>query len=601
MFTKAHSSFGTRAALILILMIGMLGISPANAVLADTLVVTNMNDSGAGSLRQAIINSVSGDTITFDASLAGETITLSATLVIDKDLTIDGSSLSSKISVSGNDSVSVFIVNSEVTVLIKSLIIKDGGQVSLGAGIFNDGTLTVTNSLLSGNQTVFDPTVLSGGFGGAIYNIGDLRVTNSTFSENTGSRGGAIYCSDGTMTVVNSTFVSNSVSSENGDGGAIFDSCDSRIANSTFSSNSAEHNGGALLTDNNLNPVVILNSTFYANTAVNVGGGIANAGRLSIKNSTFSNNNAPSGGAIRNGLGGVLSLRNSILANSVGGVDCIKSDSTPAVANVNSLIETTGTDLESCGSSLLTSDPVLGPLQDNGGFTKTMALLPGSPAINAGTNTGCPATDQRGLPRPQGSHCDIGAHESPNMITLRSGGAQDGRVLETSENSSQGGVINAVSPAFVLGDHASNRQHRSILHFDTSSLPDNAVIARVTLKIRRGGVSVSNPFDSLGKVAVDIRQGAFGSLEALQAEDFQAPASKPVVGLIPNNQSATGWFATRLKATAHPFVNRTGVTQLRLRFQLDDDNDLEWDVMEFFSGDAAVANRPVLVIEYYVP
>jgi hypothetical protein len=209
---------------------------------------------------------------------------------------------------------------------------------------------------------------------------------------------------------MNSTYSSNHAPSGFGDGGAIYTTCNATVTNSTFSTNTAANTGGAITADNDTNPVVITNSTFYNNSAA-TGGGIANLGRLNLGNSTLSNNNASNGGAVRNGLGGILSLRNSILANSTGGVDCIKVNTTQAVENINNLIETTGAGAESCGTSLLSSDPMLNSLTNNGGLTQTMALRANSPAINAGDDTSCPSTDQRGMTRPQGSHCDMGAYE----------------------------------------------------------------------------------------------------------------------------------------------------------------------------------------------
>jgi predicted outer membrane repeat protein len=415
MSTKAYTPFRVRLALTLILIIGMLRIQPPKSVLADTLIVTNTNDSGAGSLRQAIADSTSGGTIGFDPSLAGQTITLSSTLVIDKDLTIDGSSLITKINISGGNSTRVFSVYPGVMLIIKSLVIKNGKSTTVGGGIYSTygGTLIVTDSVFSANSAVIDPYVVGIGEGGAIYSEGVLTISNSAFNGNNASRAGAISCNGGTITMSNSTFFSNSTLSESGgDGGAIYASCKSTIVNSTFSANTAAHYGGAILADNNIDQSKVTNTTFTGNTALSgSGGGIANYGGLVIINSTFSNNNASSGGSLRNGIGGVLSLRNSILANSIGGVDCIKSDGAPAIENINNLIETTGTDFESCGIPLLSSDPMLGSLGDNGGFTQTMALLRGSPAINMGDDVNCPATDQRGVSRPQGSHCDIGAYE----------------------------------------------------------------------------------------------------------------------------------------------------------------------------------------------
>jgi CSLREA domain-containing protein len=381
---------------------------------AIAITVTKSDDTNDGicdtdcSLREAIGVVVGGETINFDPLLAGQTITLNSTLVIDKNLTIDGSLLSTRINISGNNQVTAFGVNPNVTLTLKSLIIKNGKSTVNGGGVSSGGTLIVADSLFTGNNAVVNPYVVGIGEGGAIYSWGVLTITNSVFNGNSASRGGAISCNAGTATVTSSTFVSNSAVSDSG--GAIYENCNLTIMSSTFASNSAANSGGAILTDNDINPINITNSTFHGNTAPS-GGGVANYGGLIVRNSTFSNNNSPSGGALRNGLGGVLSLRNSILANSVGGVDCIKSDSTPAIENINNLIETTGTAFESCGISLLTSDPLLGPLQDNGGITQTMALLPGSPAINAGDDGNCPSTDQRGVMRPQGGHCDIGAYE----------------------------------------------------------------------------------------------------------------------------------------------------------------------------------------------
>jgi hypothetical protein len=187
------------------------------------------------------------------------------------------------------------------------------------------------------------------------------------------------------------------------------------------------------------------------------------------------------------------------------------------------------------------------------------------------------------------------------LPTFKSGGIQDGWVRETSETSNQGGPLNAISATFVLGDDANNRQYRAILHFNTSSLPDNAVITRVALKIKKESVTGTDPFTTHGKIVVGIRQGAFSNSAALQSTDFQNPASKSLVGLIANNPTAGGWYFANLKPTAHAFINRTGVTQFRLSFQIYDDNDAIADFIRFYSGDAAAASRPVLVVEYVVP
>jgi hypothetical protein len=143
---------------------------------------------------------------------------------------------------------------------------------------------------------------------------------------------------------------------------------------------------------------------------------------------------------------------------------------------------------------------------------------------------------------------------------------------------------------------------RGILHFDTSSLPDHAVIKKAVLKIKKQGLVGTNPFITHLKIAVDIRKGAFGSATALQLVDFQSPAGRNAVGLLANNPQPGGWYFTNLNAIGYPFLNLTGSAQFRLRFQLDDNNDLNADFLKFFSGNTTtITDRPVLILDYYVP
>jgi hypothetical protein len=200
-----------------------------------------------------------------------------------------------------------------------------------------------------------------------------------------------------------------------------------------------------------------------------------------------------------------------------------------------------------------------------------------------------------------GSTASAELYIATQVITPQSGSAQDGWALETSELSNQGGTVNATAATFLLGDTDSKQQYRAILSFNTASLPNNAVITRVLLKIKRQGVIGTNPFTTHGKIAVDIRMGAFSNSTALQPTDFQAAANKPGVGAFVNNPQAGGWYVTSLSRAAFPFVHRGGLTQLRLRFQVDDDNDAVADLLRFYSGNAPAASRPVLLIEYYVP
>jgi hypothetical protein len=153
-----------------------------------------------------------------------------------------------------------------------------------------------------------------------------------------------------------------------------------------------------------------------------------------------------------------------------------------------------------------------------------------------------------------------------------------------------------------LGDNAQDRQYRAILSFDTSTLPETAVVTGVSLSIRRQGFIGTNPFTTHGALRLDIRNGSFGNNIDLQSGDFQAAASRANVGTIPNTPSANNWYSAKLLAVAYPYINPAGVTQLRLRFVTDDNDDANADYVKFYSGNfASFASRPWLVVVYYVP
>lgn len=193
-----------------------------------------------------------------------------------------------------------------------------------------------------------------------------------------------------------------------------------------------------------------------------------------------------------------------------------------------------------------------------------------------------------------------------STVAFRSGGSNDGWVLESSENSSVGGSANSAAPIFRLGDSSQNQQYRAILHFPTQSLPDNAVVTQVILTIKRQSGAGTNPFDTHQNIQIDLVKGNFGfdsylGSYALQASDFQAPSTLNAVGFIQNNPVGDVYWAL-LNGDANRLINLQGVTQLRLYFQLDDNNDLGDDFISFFSGDAnELLDRPHLRIEYYVP
>ena len=189
---------------------------------------------------------------------------------------------------------------------------------------------------------------------------------------------------------------------------------------------------------------------------------------------------------------------------------------------------------------------------------------------------------------------------APPALTLTSAPTADGLILESGENTSVGGTMNSTSDAFFVGDNAANRQYRGILHFNTAALPDTAVVTSVTIRLKLKGLVGTNPFTTHGGLVADIHQNFFGKTSALALSDFQAAANNmasATFGAAPVN----GWYTATLSNASLPFINRIRQTQFRLRFTLDDNNDRGADFLAFFSGNAVVANRPQLVIQYYVP
>ena len=189
---------------------------------------------------------------------------------------------------------------------------------------------------------------------------------------------------------------------------------------------------------------------------------------------------------------------------------------------------------------------------------------------------------------------------SDTTLTALSGGAQDGWLLESGENTGVGGKGNASATTVMVGDDAANRQYRSILSFNTASLPDNAQITSVTLRLRFGGTAGTNPFNTHGSLVVDIRNGAFADNAALQLDDFAAPSGGDAVMSIANSLTS-GWYSATLPSGNFSLINLTGVTQLRLRFATDDNNDAGADVLKLYSGNAPTSYRPQLIIVYTVP
>ncbi len=308
-----------------------------------------------------------GGTVTFACS---GTIVLTNTIMVSADTTIDGSGQS--VTISGNNAVQVFRVDSGIALNLNGLTVARGNTIGGSGGIANYGILTINNS------TLVDHHAWSGG--------------------------GAIGNHHGRVAVSKCTFVSNGVSL--GSGGAIYnDNGEVTISHCTFDSNGSRSGGGGISSYGGT--LTVSNCTFHRNSTWGGGGGIYNSdnGTVTVSNSTFSDHVAHIGGGIGND-SGTVTLKNTIFANNLTGGNCAGTI-TDGGGNL-SYPDTT------CPG--LNADPLLGSLQNNGGPTLTMEPGLGSAAIDAGIDAICAAPpvnnlDQRGITRPAGAHCDIGAVE----------------------------------------------------------------------------------------------------------------------------------------------------------------------------------------------
>jgi predicted outer membrane repeat protein len=428
--------------------IGAVELSPT------THVVTNNNDNGAGSLRQAIFDArgPDGDTITFSSNVVGTIILTNGEFAFGNGLNINGPGANVLV-VSGNNMSRVFHPTGG-PVNISGLSVWNGrvvgtnepvgqnGENVRGGGVLNEGNLTLTSCILSNNTALGgqggsqDQSGLSGnggnGFGGGVCNLGTLSLAQCTLIANAGIGGQGGPVTDGQFPGTGGQ----------GWGGGLYTEGPVSLSRCTVSGNNGTAGtgpggpgggvGGGLYSTASLN---LTNCTVASNTAsgssFDSGGGIANFGSLIIRNCTVAGNHATSDG----GLTGGGDLGNTILAGNTGSPSPDTSG-TVTSSDYNLLQNTNGCSFTGSTTHSITGvDPKLGPLQDNGGPTFTMALLAGSPALDRGKSFGV-TTDQRGAPRPfnfgavsgalPGDGSDIGAFEAgrPRLtIQALAGGA----------------------------------------------------------------------------------------------------------------------------------------------------------------------------------
>ncbi len=406
--------------------------------LLNSIPVTSLADSGAGTLRAAIAAANPGDSIYFTVT---GSIDLQSTLNINEDIEIDGPGADSltveRAAATPFSIVSVASGAFDVSISGMTIAHGDAGGGS-GGGILNGGSLTVANCTLT-NNSAHD--------GGAIGNSGYVLVTNCTFVNNNahGGNGGGIASLSGGATIIDSAFTGNSADL---DGGGIYDSGGGStiIVRSILNGNFAA-DGAGIYKDSGF--ISIADSTIANNFAYGNGGGIDLVGELGpiigLINCTVANNGAFDyrGGGIANLSSAPVGFSNTIIAGnfSADGPDVFGA---VGALSSNNLVgdgsDMTGISNATQGNQVGTADnridPLLGAPADNGGPTQTMALLPGSPAIDAGSNQIVEyavdlirGIDQRGLARIANGTVDIGAFESRGFtIAVTSGNHQSATV-----------------------------------------------------------------------------------------------------------------------------------------------------------------------------
>lgn len=242
------------------------------------------------------------------------------------------------------------------------------------------------------------------GTGGGMYNDeSNPALTALTFIGNYAAYGGGMYNHNSDPTLTNVTFSGNSAITEGG-GMMNYAGCNPVLTNVTFSGNTASLGGG--MSNMLSSHPTLTNVTFSGNSSMYVGGGLENYldCNPTLTNVTFSGNSSDRGGGIYN-VASSPTIRNTILWGNTSQIYNYDTGSSPIVSD--SVLQ----DGYASGTNIITTDPMLGTLGDYGGLTQTIPLLAGSSAVDTGNDSTCPTTDQRGVARPQGSHCDPGAYE----------------------------------------------------------------------------------------------------------------------------------------------------------------------------------------------
>ena len=342
--------------------------------------VTSTASSGANTLMEAVNNLCNDGNITFSIP-ANSTITFASQATLNRSLFINGTT-ATNLTVSGGDTHRIFEVTNDATARMAGFTISNGNGFD-GTTNGDGGAMLVSagaTALLT-RMTIANSTVASTFYGGGISNAGSLSLTESTIRNNTAASGIANF---GSLQISRSVFYGNDATTTLEGGGLSIDVSSPLviITNSTFANNTA-YEGGAIRSG--ATGVVLQNNTIVGNTAtaINHGGGLYMTS------------------------GSVL-MSNNILGDNSNGDCVILAGTIPT--NTNNIIENT-TDCTSGAVGLLQVNPLMSELADNGGPTLTRMPRLDSPAVNSADCTSGPMVDQRNETRPQNNTCDRGAVE----------------------------------------------------------------------------------------------------------------------------------------------------------------------------------------------
>ena len=651
---------------------------------AVTFTVTNTSDGGAGSLRQALIDAnatAKADVIVFDPAVfaSQQIITLTGgQLEITNSVTINGPG-ANLLKISGNNQSRVFYINlistggsQEERASLSNLTVT-GGKAPQGGGIFvHSGLINISNATITGNTATGNNGIegaVNVNSGGGIYSIESLTIDNTVISGNAavgylipanggtpgysyGASGGGIYCTGTDLIVLNSTVTENAaIAGDNGylrgvdvSAGGIGGSGQVKVINSVISKNSAiggdgqsggHASGGGIVASTVL---TLLNSTVTANTVKGgvakpdgvgvggngIGGGVNALFNITLINSTVTDNQATAGTGPAKGAGigggiaaqsqgfntqqivnatvtgnqaengggvycnSAVRIANTIVADNfaLNGKDLLGPFTSPG-HNIVSRGEgstglTNGVNGDQVGTINAPINPQLAPLGNNGGGTPTRALLPGSPAIDAGSNalaknssTGeVISIDQRGLQRisPTGGTVDIGAFElgatappapaAPALQRLSDTGIESDNITNSRNpsfdiyNSVQGAVIELLRDGTVV---ASTRTTETIAHLTDLNAPLDGVFTYTSRQTFAGSTSALSSalavtFDNTAPTVIVNQSADQSDPAATLPIRFSVVFSEPVVGLDRDDITFTGSTADVSSA----FVSITG-------------------------------------------